>query len=152
MLLCTDGSELATGALATGRRLLGPDAVPVVVTVADVPDPGLLEGGGLGGPVVTPEEFDQHVQRGEAEARAIVDRTVEALGLTGADTYVLSGDPAAAICQLAEDLSAEAIVVGSRGTGRPQACCARLGLRPRRAECPVHRGGHRGPRDPPRSG
>lgn len=117
MLLCTDGSELATGALATGRRLLGPDAVRVVVTVADVPDPGLLEGGGLGGPVVTPDEFDQHVQRGEAEARAIVDRTVEALGLTGADTYVLGGDPAAAICQLAEDLSAEAIVVGSRGRG-----------------------------------
>jgi len=117
VLLCTDGSELSGQALAAGHRLLGPEAVPVVVTVADAPDAGLLEGGGLGGPVVTPEEFEQQVQRGEADARDIVARTVEMLGLAGSDTHVLVGDPAPAICQLARDLSAEAIVIGSRGRG-----------------------------------
>ncbi len=117
MLLCTDGSDLSTQALTAGHRLLGPEAVPVVVTVADGPDESLLTGSGFGGPVVTPEEFDQHSERAETEARSIVAGVARALGLEGAQTYVLSGEPATAICELAKDLSAQAIVLGSRGRG-----------------------------------
>jgi nucleotide-binding universal stress UspA family protein len=117
VLLCTDGSERSTGALVAGWALLGPDAVPVVVTVADVPDPSLLAGSGFGGPVITPEDFDQQTDRATEEARAVVSGTAEVLGLSGAETRVLHGDPAPAICRLAEELSARAIVIGSRGRG-----------------------------------
>ncbi len=117
MLLCTDGSERSTRALATGWELFGPEAVPVVVTVADSPDPTLLTGSGFGGPVVSPEEFDQQADRADLVARSVVDQMVAMLGVAGAETHVLGGDPAGAICQLAEDLSARAIVVGSRGRG-----------------------------------
>ncbi len=117
MLLCTDGSERSTRALATGWGLFGPEAVPVVVTVADGPDPTILTGSGFGGPVVSPEEFDEQADRADVVARSVVDATVGALGVAGAETHVLSGDPAGAICRLAEELSARAIVVGSRGRG-----------------------------------
>jgi nucleotide-binding universal stress UspA family protein len=117
VLLCTDGSERSTKALATGWGLFGPEAEAVVVTVADDPDPSLLTGSGFGGPVVSVEEFDQQSDRADSVARSVVDGTVEALGLTGAGTQVLRGDPATAICGLAEELSARAIVVGSRGRG-----------------------------------
>jgi nucleotide-binding universal stress UspA family protein len=117
VLLCTDGSEPSTAALAAGWALLGPDAVPVVVTVADAPDPALLTGSGFGGPVVGPEEFDREADQATEEARTVVSGTAEALGLVEAETRVLQGDPASAICRLAEELSAGAIVVGSRGRG-----------------------------------
>ena len=117
MLLCTDGSDRSTRALVAGWQLLGPDADPVVVTVADTPDPTLLSGSGFGGPVVSPEEFDEQSHRAVTEARTAVSKAAEALGVAGAETQVLSGDPAAAIVRLAEERSARAIVVGSRGRG-----------------------------------
>ena len=117
VLLCTDGSERSTQALASGWALLGPDVVPVVVTVADTPDPTLLSGSGFGGPVVTPEEFDEEAALATDHAHSIVAATADRLGLIGADLRVLHGDPAQAICQLATDLAAQAIVVGSRGLG-----------------------------------
>jgi nucleotide-binding universal stress UspA family protein len=117
VLLCTDGSERCTKALAAGWELLGPDAVPVLVTVADAPDPTLLTGSGFAGPVVSPEEFDEQSHRAVADAGSTAARTAESLGLAGAETRVLSGDPAASIIHLAEELSARAIVVGSRGRG-----------------------------------
>jgi nucleotide-binding universal stress UspA family protein len=117
VLLCTDGSDRSTRALEAGWKLLGPDADPVVVTVADTPDPTLLSGSGFGGPVVSPEEFDEQSHRAVADARSVVSEAAEALGLAGAETQVLSGDPAAAIARLAEERSARAIVVGSRGRG-----------------------------------
>ncbi len=116
-LLCTDGSERSTQALAAGWALLGPDAVPVVVTVADTPDPTLLTGSGFGGPVVSPRSSTSRPSGRSPTPDRSWTATVEALGLAGAETTVLSGDPATAIGQLAEDLSARAIVVGSRGRG-----------------------------------
>ncbi len=85
VLLCTDGSERSTQALASGWALLGPDVVPVVVTVADTPDPTLLSGSGFGGPVVTPEEFDEEAALATDHAHSIVAATADRLGLIGAD-------------------------------------------------------------------
>jgi nucleotide-binding universal stress UspA family protein len=117
VLLCTDGSDLATEALRAGLALLGPEAVPVVVTVADDPDAALLAGSGFGGAVISTEEFELQADRAAAEARSLVAAAAEALGLVGAETAVLGGDPGTAICQLAEERSAALIVVGSRGRG-----------------------------------
>lgn len=117
VLLCTDGSDLSLRALARGRALLDPATPVAVVTVMDSADPDLLSGTGMAGGVVSPEEFDARMDVAAAEARAIVADAQQRLGLGGAETYVLGGEPAEAICRLASELSAQAVVVGSRGNG-----------------------------------
>ncbi|HEY4947233.1 MAG TPA: universal stress protein [Acidimicrobiales bacterium] len=117
VLLCTDGSDLSLRALAVGRALLDPDAPVVVVTVMDSPDPALLSGTGTAGGVVSAEEFDAKTDVAAAEARAIVADARERLGLGGAEAYILGSEPGDAICRLASEVSAPAIVVGSRGNG-----------------------------------
>ncbi len=104
-------------ALAAGVVLLGPGTRVAIVTVMDSPDPGLLSGSGMAGGVTSPEEFDRKTDVAAAEARAIVADTRERLGIEGADEYILGGVPGVAICQLASELSARAVVVGSRGHG-----------------------------------
>jgi nucleotide-binding universal stress UspA family protein len=115
VLLCTDGSDLSIEALATGLELLGAAASVAVVTVAGTPDPELLAGSGMAGAVVSPEEFDHQADAAAESARTVVEAAVAALGLEGADTHIIGGEPGEAICRLASDLSAKAIVMGSRG-------------------------------------
>ncbi len=90
----------------------------VLVTVMDAPDEGALAGSGHAGPELSLEEFDDQV----AEAPEAADNSIGAaqneLGLTNHEIRILAGEPGAAICQLAAELSAEAIVVGTRGRGR----------------------------------
>jgi nucleotide-binding universal stress UspA family protein len=117
VLLCTDGSELSVEALAAGVALIGPDARFCVVTASDGPDPMLLTGTGTAGGVVTPEEFDRKTTAANESARSVVDATIRTLGLEGAESRVVGGGAGQAICQLASELSAAAIVIGSRGRG-----------------------------------
>jgi nucleotide-binding universal stress UspA family protein len=104
-------------ALAKGLELFGPDARAVVMTVANTPDPELMTGSGFAGAVVGPEEFEQKAGLAAEEARAVIAASVTALGLEGADTYIVGGDAGEAICQLASEVSAQAIVIGTRGRG-----------------------------------
>ncbi|MGH9081138.1 MAG: universal stress protein [Acidimicrobiales bacterium] len=117
VLLCTDGSELSVKALAVGVALLGPGARVSVATVADTPDATLLTGSGFAGGVISSEEFDRESEAATESARSIVAGTIAALGLTGADPRVAGGEPGPAICRLASELAADAIVIGSRGRG-----------------------------------
>ena len=118
ILLCTDRIDAALGALSAGLQLLGRDQEMVLVTVMDAPDEGALAGSGHAGPELSLEQFDDQV----AEAREAADNAIGAaqseLGLTNPEIRILAGEPGAAICQLAAELSAEAIVVGTRGRGR----------------------------------
>jgi nucleotide-binding universal stress UspA family protein len=117
VLLCTDGSDHALHALASGRALLAPGLVPVIVTVMIEPDPTLVTGAGIAGGVLSPEAFEEADQAAANDARAVVAATREALGLADADAHVLRGEPADAICRYAEEVDASAIVLGSRGRG-----------------------------------
>ncbi len=117
MLLCSDGSDLSVKALAAGVALLGREASYSVVTVADTPDRTLLDGSGFAGGVVSPEEYDRETEAAAESARSMVTSTIDALGLPGADPLVIGGEPGPAICRLASELSAAAIVIGSRGRG-----------------------------------
>jgi nucleotide-binding universal stress UspA family protein len=117
ILLCTDGSDLALGALSAGLDLIRREGRLVLVTVSDGPDPGSLVGSGHAGAELTPEEYDQRVVEAAGNARATVDEARRELGIAEAETRVLEGDPGRAICRLASDLSAGAIVIGSRGRG-----------------------------------
>jgi nucleotide-binding universal stress UspA family protein len=120
ILLCTDGSAQSMEALSLGLDLLGHRDELVLITVADGPDPGSLAGSGHAGPDMQPEEYDNAVEQANRSAESVIRQAQDELGLSGAQTRVLQGDPGdpgAAICQLATELSARAIVIGSRGRG-----------------------------------
>ncbi len=117
ILLCTDGSTHANHALTAGLDLVGSTGPLVVVTVAHDPDPMLVTGTGMAGGVISPEAFELQIEANRTEGQAVVESTVADLGLTGAQTRVLMGDPGTQICDLANELSARAIVLGSRGRG-----------------------------------
>ena len=116
-LLCTDGSDEAMDALAAGVELLGPDPRYVLVTVADAPDPEVLSGSGHAGADMTAEEFDLAVGAAHESARRVLSEAEDRLGLDAVEVRVIAGEPAAAICGLAEELGARAIVLGTRGRG-----------------------------------
>jgi len=117
ILLCTDGSPLAIDALATGLELLGPGRELVLVTVVDEPDPTLVTGTGFAGGVMTPEELEARTAAAVTHAETVLDETTEALGLGPVETRALHGDAGVAICALADELGAAAVVIGSRGHG-----------------------------------
>jgi nucleotide-binding universal stress UspA family protein len=117
ILLCTDGSDEATGALSFGLDLLGRDHQLVLVTVMNVPDEASLAGSGHAGPELSQNEFDDQLSQASETAEAAIGRAQSDLELGGVEVQILRGDPGAAICQLASQLSARAIVVGTRGRG-----------------------------------
>ena len=118
ILLCTDGSDEALGAISAGLDLLGRDHELVLVTVMDAPDEASLAGSGHAGPELTPNEYDDLLAHARDATESAIAKAQSELALVGAEVHVLGGDPGTAICQLATDLSARAIVVGSRGRGR----------------------------------
>ena len=117
ILLCTDGSDEALGALSAGLELLGPDHEFVLVTVSDAPDEETLAGSGHAGPELSLKEYEDQVAQAREKAQSAVGMAQSELALVQAEVHVLRGDPGAAICQLATELSAGAIVMGSRGRG-----------------------------------
>jgi nucleotide-binding universal stress UspA family protein len=117
LLLCTDGSEHSLDALAAGIDLLGRDHHYVLVTVADAPDPDVLSGTGHAGAELTAEEFDLAVGAAHETARRVLTEAEERLGLVDVEVRVVGGEPGAAICELADEVSAGAIVLGTRGRG-----------------------------------
>ena len=54
----------------------------------------------------------------EADGRAVVERVATELEVENLKLVVRRGDPGPAICDVANELSADAIVMGSRGRGR----------------------------------
>ena len=117
MLLCADGSHHSTAALAAGAALLDPATPLVIVTVMAEPDPTLVTGSGMAGGVMSPEAFQELESQAGADAADIAAHVQRDLGITGAEVKVLRGDPATAICMLAEELHARAVVIGTRGRG-----------------------------------
>ncbi len=117
ILLCTDGSDEAMEGLAAGLDLLGRRPGYVLVTVADAPDPDVLSGSGHAGASMTDEEFDLAVGRAHETARQVLADARSRLAIDDLEVRVVSGEPAAAICGLAGELGARAIVIGTRGRG-----------------------------------
>jgi nucleotide-binding universal stress UspA family protein len=115
VLLCADGSDLSLEALAAGVALLAAGTELVLVTVADDLDDTLLSGSGHAGPLMTEQEFAAEKASAADEAASIIARAQARLGLEGCPSRVLHGPAGTAICQLADELSAAAIVIGSRG-------------------------------------
>ena len=117
VLLCTDGSDHANEALTAGVALLAPGTPLIVVTVVAEPDPTLVTGSGMAGGVVSAEAFDEMEAAANDDANNVAAQAQAHLGLADAEARVLRGDPATAICHLAAEIDAAAIVIGSRGRG-----------------------------------
>ena len=58
VLLCTDGSDLATAALEHGLDALRPADRIVIATVIELVDPMLVTGTGMAGGVISASELD----------------------------------------------------------------------------------------------
>jgi nucleotide-binding universal stress UspA family protein len=117
VVLCADGSDLSTRALVAGLDVLAPDLVPIVVTVVEPSDQMLVTGSGFAGGTMSPEEFDAQDRALVAEGERVAQEAAAAVGHGDAETVVLRGDPAIALCDLATERGARAMVIGSRGRG-----------------------------------
>jgi nucleotide-binding universal stress UspA family protein len=119
VLLGTDGSDLALEATRRGLALLsGADKVTLLSVVADLPAD---TGGGIEGPLYTPEQEEdlrksetEHANHALGETRAVL------AGVAASATIaerIETGDPAAMICYVAGEVGADVIIVGSHGKG-----------------------------------
>jgi nucleotide-binding universal stress UspA family protein len=118
VIVCVDGSELSVAAAATGIDLVRPVDVVMLVTVVDAVDMSLADdASGLAGPTATIPELDAIRTSARAAGQQILDEAKDALACDNLETRILEGRPAAALCALASELSARAIVIGSRGRG-----------------------------------
>src|SRR4051812_29365480 len=111
----TDGSELSIEALRTGLALMPADEDVLLVTVVEHSDPTLVTGTGIAGGVMSEGEFEELDETRLAEATALLQSAAEALGATPSETLALRGDAGRALCDLAAQRGARAIVLGTRG-------------------------------------
>jgi nucleotide-binding universal stress UspA family protein len=112
MLVATDGSETARRAVERAAELASGTGARVHVLTAYRPLPAKVDPGRA----VTPEVSEWRVAT-DAKADAILDEACSALRLRGLEPepHARNGDPADAILDLAEELTADLIVVGSKG-------------------------------------
>jgi nucleotide-binding universal stress UspA family protein len=119
VLIGTDGSDDAVAAAAEGLRLLGePDKIVVACVVEP---PGEVSAGaesGFAGGMASPGEVDRAWNEARQQAEGALDHTVAVLpeGVP-VETATPLGSPGPALVDFAREISADVIVVGSRGQG-----------------------------------
>ena len=119
VVLGTDGSDLASRALAAGCSVLRPIDRAIVVTVIEDLDPMLVtDAGGHAGPTLSPAELASLQENERADGEDRVGVAADALGIDGVEARVLEGRPGPALCSFAEEVAADVIVLGTRGRGR----------------------------------
>mgnify|MGYP001816542984 CR=1 FL=1 len=115
VLLCTDGSDVAMEALRDSLPILAPTDRTIVLAVESPADAELTAGTGFAGRA-SDDLSDQIETTGDRAAKDVLDRTVAALELDDdVEIMAIVGRPGPAICQLATELDATAIVIGSSG-------------------------------------
>ncbi len=115
VLLCTDGSELAIAALRDALPVLAPTARMVLLTVESVVDPDHQTGTGFTISPGSPHDEAQIATSGDRAAKKILDDTMAALGLVGAELMAKPGTPGEMICEVAAAMNADVIVIGTNG-------------------------------------
>ncbi len=117
ILICTDGSPRAEAALRAGFDVLAAADRVVIASMVEPLDPGLVVGTGMAGGVMTPSEALVMQSGVQDHGQDAVERLRTDLGIPDAELQVLTGSPGPAICDLATELGASVIVIGSRGRG-----------------------------------
>lgn len=119
MLIGTDGSDDALAAARQALDLLRPDATIHLISVAEPPAAVYagMESGFAGG-LATPDQIDTAWNDAVAEAESALARTADVFGGANVETHVeRGGAPGPVLCEQAEALHADVVVVGSRGRG-----------------------------------
>jgi nucleotide-binding universal stress UspA family protein len=122
LIVATDGSDLAIQAALAGISLTKRADKLLLVSAVDLVDP-VDDATGHAGPTMTQEEVTASHREAKAEGQAAVAATAEALRDVGyepeqVETLLIEGDAGPALCRLAADVDASALIVGSRGRGR----------------------------------
>ena len=120
VLVPTDGSDLALEAARRGLALLGGASKATILSVVGTLP--LDTGGGIEGPIYTPEQEDEIRRSEQAQAADAIVKTKAVLQSVASppaavDERTETGDPAGVICMVARDLGVDVIVVGSHGKG-----------------------------------
>jgi nucleotide-binding universal stress UspA family protein len=120
VLIGTDGSDDAIHAATTALPLLATPDVVTVVCVADVPpvETAGLESG-FGGGIASADEIEAAQAAAHSAGTDAASRTAAALTTDATvETRVEVGEAGWSLCQLATELAADVLVIGSRGHGR----------------------------------
>jgi nucleotide-binding universal stress UspA family protein len=118
VLLATDGSDLAVAAVVRAVALFGPDARYVTVAVnppalGPAPSVSPMETH----PTIVDPDLRAELEESErAESEAEVRALDAVLGLA-TEHLVETGEPGPVICEVAERVGADVVVVGSHGHG-----------------------------------
>jgi nucleotide-binding universal stress UspA family protein len=119
VLIGTDGSRDAIAAATHALTLLAPPDTVTIVAVVDAPaEVSAGHESGFAGGMATDEEVHAAWIDVEEVAVGALQRTAEGLTSTATiEQETRRGDAGPVLCQLAEELSADVVVVGSRGRG-----------------------------------
>ena len=117
VIVAIDGSDLALHAAEQGVALLQPIGQVVLCTVIEPSDPTLVVGTGTASGVMSPAELDTLEMARQNEAHEHLEAAAKALDLPNAEQLLSIGDPPVALCELATERGANAIVMGTRGRG-----------------------------------
>jgi nucleotide-binding universal stress UspA family protein len=118
ILIGTDGSQEALAAASRAVEVLAPDAKIHLICVAE--PPAIVDAGmesGFAGGIATPQEVDAAWNEVISEATAALERTADAIGIATVETHVERGEPGTVLCERANALGVDVVVVGSRGRG-----------------------------------
>ena len=121
LIVATDGSDLAVQAAVAGLSLMKQAETVLVVTAVDHVDP-MDDATGHAGPTMTYEQAEASNRQAKTEGQAVADATAKALldlgyGPGQVETLVTEGDAGPALCRVAADVGASALIIGSRGRG-----------------------------------
>jgi nucleotide-binding universal stress UspA family protein len=119
VLIGTDGSADAAAAAKQALTLLAHADAFIVVCVIETP--GIVSAGsesGFAGGIASPEDIDIAWAEANREATEAIEHTVAALeGAVAVEPKIQIGSAGDALCRLADELTADVVVVGSRGRG-----------------------------------
>ncbi|MDQ6696784.1 MAG: universal stress protein [Actinomycetota bacterium] len=118
VLLCSDGSDLATLAMVRGVELMGTDRTFLALTVVPTP---LVPATGVAPmdnhPTIVDPELEALAERANlSETDEELAQLVRRLGVD-AQTRSEVGDPGMTICDVASEVGAALVVLGSHGHG-----------------------------------
>jgi len=112
-LVATDGSPQAIEAARAARGLLHDGVELLLVTVVPAPEDPQETAGGFEGPAFSEEEAAEWAAKAAEAGRQALAQTAEAVG-RGAEVRLVEGDdPASTLCRVAEQVSADVLVIGS---------------------------------------
>jgi nucleotide-binding universal stress UspA family protein len=118
IVIGTDGSDEALAAAQRAMAVLTSDAQVHLLCVVE--PPAIVTAGmesGFAGGMATADEVDAAWAAGTENARSALARTAAALGTGNVQSEVVRGAPGPVLCEYAETVGADVIVVGSRGLG-----------------------------------